>query len=195
MQRLNIILIVIQKDKIGRNMRIQKLFTGAGAITGYIVGVIGVIIGIFTIDGELTIQYRWLILLGVMILFLVIFSAIVFMNANKILKEGIKYPIYGCESENNNIFLYIKYSNVFRIEALVSIYIQNNNINKKIGIGTVYNMDTMEEKYTEIQVIKIYDVYIDIFEKAQQKNKLVLDSMYVAPIVTKETIANLDSRR
>lgn len=92
-------------------------------------------------------------------------------------------------------FLYIKYSKMFRIEALVSIYIQKNNINKRVAIGTVHNMDTVEEKYVEIQVIKIYDDYIDLFEKAQQKNKLVLDSMYVAPIVTKEVIANLNYGR
>ena len=81
---------------------------------------------------------------------------------------------------------------MFRIEALVSIYIKNNDINKRIGIGIVYNMDTVEEKYTEIKVIKIYDEYNDLFRKAQQKNKLVLDSMYVAPIVTKEGIAGLN---
>lgn len=96
--------------------------------------------------------------------------------------------IFGCEDE----LLYIKYSKVFRIEALVSIYIKNNDINKRIGIGIVYNMDTLEEKYTEIKVLKIYDAYVALFEKAQQKNKLVLDSMYIAPIVTKEGIADLN---
>lgn len=169
-------------------MSIKKLFIWAGSVTGYIMGIISLLIGILAIDGELTIKYRWLILSGVTILFIVVVSIIVFINAKKILKEGIKYPIFGCEDE----LLYIKYSKVFRIEALVSIYIKNNDINKRMGIGIVHNMDTVEEKYTEIEVIKIYDQYIDLFEKAQQKNKVVLDSMYVAPIVTKEGIAGLN---
>lgn len=169
-------------------MSVKKLFIRAGSVTGYIVGLISLLIGIFAIDGELTIKYRWLILLGVIILFIVVVAIIVFINANKILREGIKYPIFECENE----LLYIKYSKVFRIEALVSIYIKNNDINKRIGIGIVHNMDTVEEKYTEIKVIKIYDEYDDVFRKAQQKNKLVLDSMYVAPIVTKEGIAGLN---
>lgn len=169
-------------------MNIKKLFAGAGAITGYIVGIISVLIGIFSINGELTIKYRWLILLGVIITFMVIVSIVVFINANKILKEGIRYSIFSCEND----FLYIKYSKVFRIEALVSIYREENNINKRIGIGIVYNMDTVKEKYTEIQVIKKSDAYVDLFEKAQQKNKLVLDSMYIAPIVTKEGITDLN---
>lgn len=169
-------------------MSIKKLFIRAGSVTGYIVGIISLLIGIFAIDGELTIKYRWLILSGVTILFIVIVSIIVFINAQNILKEGIKYPIFGCE----NRLLYIKYSKVFRIEALVSIYIKNNDIDKRIGIGIVHNMDTVEEKYTEIKIIKIYDQYIDLFKKAQQQNKVVLDSMYVAPIVTKEGIAGLN---
>ena len=81
-------------------MRIKKLCTGTGAIVGYIVGIASALIGILAIDGELTIQYRWLILLGLMLLFIFIFAA----NARKILKEGIKYPIDGCESEGNNVF-------------------------------------------------------------------------------------------
>ena len=80
-------------------MSIKKLFIRAGSVTGYIVGIISLLIGIFTIDGELTIKYRWLILLGVTILFIVIVSIVVFINAKKILKEGIKYPIFGCEDE------------------------------------------------------------------------------------------------
>lgn len=85
-------------------MRIKKLCTGTGAIVGYIVGIASALIGILAIDGELTIQYRWLILLGLMILFIFIFAANVYVNARKILKEGIKYPIDGCESEGNNVF-------------------------------------------------------------------------------------------
>lgn len=171
-------------------MNIKKLFVGAGAITGYIVGLIGVFIGILTVKGEAKIEYRWIILIVACLLFIVSVSVIVFINAKKILKEGIRYPIYSCDSEDDNVFLYIKYSKVFRIGALVSIYIQNNNISKRMGIGSVHNIDMEGEKYTEIQVIIIYYPYNDTFEKARQKNKRVLDSMYIAPIIIEDDVLN-----
>lgn len=167
-------------------MGTKKLLSGAGAITGYIVGIIGLTLAIFTINGKIEIDWKWLVFIGVIVMFIIIVAIISFLNCRKALIESKRYQVHSYDRSEEKDYFYIMFSKLFRYDALVSIYIIIDGISKRMGFGLVSNVS--DDEYIEIEVVKIFEGYEDKFREASSNNKKTLDKMYIMPTVYNENI-------
>ncbi len=164
-------------------MNFKKLFTGSGAITGYIIGIVGLFITIWSLNGETIIKNRILVLGGIIILFFLIYMVLIVMNALKIIYLDSNQPVYSCESNAEKYLLYAQYSDKINLRSIVSIYMKTENINKRMGIGYISNKykSPKEPGYLAIEVIYIQPQYNNEFNDVKNNNKQILDRMYIAP--------------
>lgn len=168
-------------------MNLKKLFNKSGSITGYIFGLVGSIITILAVKGTITIGIRWVVIFAICEIFIITVAVLSFINYKKVQDEASRFAVDAYEESDGKEFFYIHFSRLFRYQALVSIYTTINDISKRMGFGVVSNVS--ENQYIEIEIIKIFSGYEDIFKKAKTNNKKILEQMYIMPIVYSENLS------
>ena len=147
-------------------MKLKKLVYKSGAITGYILGLIGSIVTILAVKGSITIGLRWFVIFGICEIFIIVAAALSFVYYKRIQNEASRFEVDTYELSDGKDFFYIHFSKLFRYQSLVSIYITINDISKRMGFGVVSNVS--EDQYIEIEVVKIFSGYESHFEKAKK---------------------------
>lgn len=156
----------------------KKFFKEAGAVIGYLFGIVGTFVTIWTLSGNVTIKIRWLVILGVILLSSVVIAIMATKKLNTIIKNGTKYKITAYAIDNNKNLYYTDFSKCLRVGTIVTIY-YSKPISKRLGFGIVYNSSV--DEYIEIEVIHVERDFLDIFEQSKTNHRKVLDDMYILP--------------
>lgn len=149
------------------------------AIIGYIVGLIGTFVTIFTVSGSLTIKISWLIFGGIVFVSSIIFAISAIVRLMKTIKNGIRHKIiaHSFDTEIGDIY-YTDYSDCLRIDTVVTFY-HTKPRSKKIGYGIVRN--AVNGEYVEVYVIHVEKQALETFNQLKTNDKKVLDNMYILP--------------
>lgn len=170
-------------------MSIKKLLVGSGAITGYIIGLIGTVITILGVSGTVEIAWRIIVLIGVGLLLLIVMAIRAFWIGKKLAEEGIKYPINSVDEEDGKVIFTTDFSRILKIDSIVNFYIMKDGQSKLMGFGLISNyVNDDREKYSQMVVVKAKETYLKEYESAKALNKKVLDKMYISPMIKKESV-------
>lgn len=170
-------------------MSIKKLLVGSGAITGYIIGLIGTVLAILQMSGTVTIAWHIIVLIGVALLLLLVTAIRAFWIGKKLAEEGIQYPINSVDQEDGRVIFTTDFSRVLKIGSVVNFYFLKDGQSKLMGFGVVSNYENNDrEKYAQMEVVNVKDTYLKEYESAKALNKKVLDKMYISPMIKKESV-------
>lgn len=171
-------------------MKFWKLLSGTSVISSYIIGVLGLLIGIFSVSGTITVPVRIVIFFSALLVVAFVIAGVIVYNSNKLLQAEARYPVSSYRPDKQGLgYLYIHYSKSFRLNALVSIYILKDGISRRMGYG--FESDFREDEYNEIKIVKIFDTYSEDYEAVKALNKHVLSEMYLLPTVYRDNIADI----
>lgn len=168
----------------------KKFFKESFAIIGYIFGLVGTAVTIFTISGDITFEIRWLVILGFVFIAAVVLTLIAIAKYNKVLKNGTRFKITGYVQEKGKDIYYTDYTSNLRVGTFVSVY-YTKPISKKVGIGIIVNSSA--DEYIEIRMLFVEDAHKDIFEQSKTNSHKVLQDMYVLPNLYEENIAEINT--
>lgn len=166
-----------------------KLFEGAGAKVGYVVGIIGTIATLATVNGSVTLPTKVLAIAGLFFVALVIISIVTIVNCKRILQESRQYPVHEFDPRKNGVYLYITYVSDIHPGALCTLYTKVNGIGKRMGYGIATNYDDYNN--TEFKILYIEDDFQEKYEKAKNNDKTVLKDLYILPRIYDENVSDL----
>lgn len=156
----------------------KKFIKETWAIIGYIFGLIGTVVTIFSVPGTYTLDIKWLIIAGFLLIGAIVFGLLSLLRLRKVFQAGTRFEItaYGC-NRGKDVY-YTNFSNNLRIGTLVTFY-YTKPFSQRLGYGVVCNSST--DEYIEISVIYIEEDFADIFIQSKTNNRKVLQDMYVLP--------------
>ena len=171
-------------------MGLKKLFFGVGAIVGYIFGIIGTIVTILSVSGQITIDIKWTIILGLFVIFLIVLTIKATVNYANIVRNGTRFAITTYSKDAEKDYYYTSYSQNLRVGTLVTVY-YSKPMSKKMGYGIIHNSSV--EEYIEVEMLFIEPAMHDIFEQSKTNNGKVLEDMYILANVYVENIPQIAS--
>lgn len=168
---------------------VKDFFKAAWAVIGYIFGLIGTAVTIFTVSGSFTIENKWFIVITFFFISAIVIATMAVIKYKKIIKEGTRFKITAYGQEKGKDLYYTDYSSYLRVGTLVSIY-YNNPISKILGYGIVCN--SSPDEYIEIGVVHVNDELTGIFTQSKTNTQKVLKDMYILPNVYVENISQIN---
>lgn len=156
----------------------KKFIKETWAIIGYVFGLIGTVVTIFSVPGTFTLDIKWLIIAGFTLMGAIVFGLLSILRLKKMFQTGTRFEItaYGCNRGNDVYYTY--FSHNLRIGTLVTFY-YTKPFSKRLGYGVVCNAST--DEYIEMSVIYIEEEFTDIFIQSKTNNRKVLQDMYILP--------------
>lgn len=156
----------------------RKFFKESWAVIGYIFGIIGTAVTIFTVSGAISIGIRWLVIAGFILLSAIIIALRATIKLKNVLRNGTRFEVAAYGTNKNKDVYYTNFSNNLRYGTLVTIY-YTVPMTKRLGYGVVRN--SSPEEYIEIEILYVEDEFSDIFNQSKTNNGKVLRHMYVLP--------------
>lgn len=147
------------------------------AIFGYVVGVIGTLITIFSVNGQIVIGIRWVILIGIVLLLAIVLTVVAILYLRRVVRNGTRYAITAYSAGRGEGQYYTAFSNNLRVGTVVSIY-YSKPLSKRIGYGIVTNSST--DEYVEIDILCIDEEFKERFELSKSGDGVIRD-MYILP--------------
>lgn len=156
----------------------RKFFKESWAVIGYLLGLIGTFVTIFTLSKKITIAVSWLIIAAIVCISSIVIAVMATLKLSKIICSGIQHEITAYGKDKNQDMYYTNYSKNLRIGTVVTIY-YTKPFSKMLGFGVVHNSSV--DEYTEIRVLHIEEEFADIYEQSKTNSRKVLQDMYILP--------------
>ena len=121
----------------------RKFFKESWAVIGYIFGIIGTAVTIFTVSGTISIGIRWLVIAGFILLSALIIAFRATIKLKNVLRNGTRFEIAAYGTNKNKDVYYTNFSNNLRYGTLVTIY-YTVPMTKRLGYGIVRNSSPEE---------------------------------------------------
>lgn len=152
-------------------------------------GFAGTVIGLFTVQGTVQLPWRLIIIIGIITFVLVCVAIYTIVLTKRWTEQGIRYPIQSIRSTSSEVYFYTKYTETLPVNALVTVNYEADKINDTLALALVTNYSTpMENDYVELQVKYLFPQYKDVFEKAKNEQKRVLNCISIKPAVRHEKL-------
>lgn len=142
---------------------------------------------------DTSISLKYIVTIGV--LFLLVFSVIfdfgfhcysIMTNVIPDVKQGLNPPPLYQQAE---ALLLLSKSDLFSIEAIVSVYYKDESYEPLIGIGFVLTIQ--ENGLIQVLVDRCYDErYKEIWDKVRENNASILEKLIVKPLVPKTLLVS-----
>ena len=163
----------------------RKFFKESWAVIGYIFGLIGTLVTILTVAGSISIEIRWLVIVGLIFVSAIVIAVMATIKLSKIVQNGTQYEITAYGQDKERDMYYTNYSKNLRVGTLVTIY-YSKPFSKKLGLGVVHNSSV--DEYIEIKVIYVENEFADIFTQSKTNSRKVLQDMYILPNTYREEL-------
>ena len=169
-------------------MSMKKLFSGVGAIVGYVFGLLGTVVTILTVAGQITIGIKWLIIIGMIVIAAIILALKATIDYSIIAKNGNRFAITTYSSDNGTDYYYTEFSQNLRIGTLVTVYC-SRPMSKIVGYGLVHN--SSPDEYIEVKILHIEPGMKTVFDQSKTNNNKVLRDLYILPNVYVDNIPTI----
>lgn len=171
------------------NITQKALLKQAGAIIGYIIGLICGLTAVFSRTDCISIQIRWVYLISFVLISAIVISILYIRRYNDALEEGTIYYVGGYHEIDGKDIIFTKYTNSLRIHSVVTIY-YNDSYDKILCYGIVY--DVIPKVRIDIRILKMNcDENSHLIESLRNNNKALIETMYILPVLSSEKIKEI----
>ncbi len=169
-------------------MKNKRVFANWWPYVSAFIGIAGIILAIIVIPGNATIAYRWLILIGIVIVIGYIVLLVGIYNLTKIAGGTQNINVAECSIEADETYLSVEPYAGVGFDRYVSIYYRESKTQRLIGIGVVNNIigdDIKNPDYVSILVLSELKRCKDIWDKLKANEKNILMSIKLTQAISK----------